>query len=373
MDCSQNDKDLVSLNQKLFLGLNPSQDLKRKSRYKKRSGWKAYDTKSDNVKNRLTAENMVRKDKKKRLDFTNKALNPTVYPNFDASEIGELSSKRSRPAFSESDPVFQSIERDNVLDERQIERQELFTPILETKKGTNPAFSAFGRQKYFIAQVRNYLPLVKNPGVREKLRLFLKYLQTDPSAKELIINERGHVQRGFFDTQTKFSDYLSYYVLPSEEKLHAKKPPFYNVIIAEPLTEYLASNRQQNALDKTDIRNVPEAVSTFPKVEKRLDGEREDSEEITPLRNIKDSDLRLETSLPKMINLLTSLNIDMTSGIDENDYEKLINVTAFPIYATNPSRDAVPLKEKEFANFVGLLKSLLVSEKEGTGTDEPET
>ena len=92
----------------------------------------------------------------------------------------------------------------------------------------------------------------------------------------------------------------------------------------------------------------------------------EDNKGITPLRNIKDSDLRLENSLPKMINLLTSLNIDMAVGIDENDYEKLIDIAAFPIYATNPSKSMIYSKEKEYNEFKDMLRTLLKNEKEDT-------
>ena len=387
MDCPRSSKDLVSINQKLFLGLNPRKDLKRKSGYKEKNGWKAYDTNADNVKNHLIAENMVRKDKKKRLDFTAKAINPAVYPNFGVDEIVELGVKRSEPAFKEFDIVSKNIERGNVLDEQRqtSEREESLSPILETKRGNNGPLSALGRQKYFIAQVRNYLPLVKNSDTRGKLKLLLKYLHNTSSAKELSINERGHVQRGLFDTQTKFSDYLSYYVLPSEEKLHAKKPSFYNVILAEPLAEYLVSNKQQsmfgddvsgNVMDIPNARSShvpsgPKADQDAAKSENRKDDEHGyDSEGITPLRNIKDSDLRLETSLPKMISLLTSLNIDMTLGVDENDYEKLIDIAAFPIYATNPSRGDIYSKEKEYAEFGDMLRTLLKNGKGGTNETE---
>ena len=67
-----------------------------------------------------------------------------------------------------------------------------------------------------------------------------------------------------------------------------------------------------------------------------------------------------------MINLLTSLNIDMTAEVDENDYEKLIDIAAFPIYATNPSKSAIYSKEEEYNEFGDMLRTLLTNGKEGT-------
>ena len=383
MECHRD--DLVSLNQQLFMGLNPRnrKDSKRKTGYNTKSGWKIYDGDTDNVKNHLIAENMLRKGKKKRLDFTNKAVNPAVYPNFDPSEVSGLMSRRNEIISKESG-ISKNIERDNVLDDgRQIEREESLDPMLERGRANSGTSLFAGRQKYFITQVRNYLPLVKNSDIRGKLKLFLKYLHNTPSAKELTINDKGHVQRGLFDTQTKFSDYLNYYVLSSEEKLHVKKPPFYNVILGEPLAEYLTSSKQGTAPDN-GLANVAEtkdvksldfssrgkANTDATKTEDREEDEQEyndeDSKGVIPLRNIKDSDLRLESSLPKMINLLTSLNIDMTGEIDENDYEKLIDIAAFPIYATNPSKSAIYSKEEEYNEFGDMLRTLLTNGKEGT-------
>ena len=367
------------------MGLNPRnrKDSKRKTGYNTKSGWKIYDGDTDNVKNHLIAENMLRKGKKKRLDFTNKAVNPAVYPNFDPSEVSGLMSRRNEIISKESG-ISKNIERDNVLDDgRQIEREESLDPMLERGRVNSGPLLFAGRQKYFITQVRNYLPLVKNSDIRGKLKLFLKYLHNTPSAKELTINDKGHVQRGLFDTQTKFSDYLNYYVLSSEEKLHVKKPPFYNVILGEPLAEYLTSSKQGTAPDN-GLANVAEtkdvksldfssrgkANTDATKTEDREEDEQEyndeDSKGVIPLRNIKDSDLRLESSLPKMINLLTSLNIDMTAEIDENDYEKLIDIAAFPIYATNPSKSAIYSKEEEYNEFGDMLRTLLTNGKEGT-------
>ena len=67
MECPR--EDLVSLNQRLFLGLTPRKILKRKTGYKEKRVWKVYDTDTDNVKNHLTTENMVRKDKKKKIRY----------------------------------------------------------------------------------------------------------------------------------------------------------------------------------------------------------------------------------------------------------------------------------------------------------------
>ena len=383
MECPRD--DLVSLNQQLFMGLNPRKTSKRKIGYNTKKGWKIYDTDTDNVKNHLIAENMVRKDKKKRLDFTGKAVNPTVYPNFDPTEVVGLMPRKNEMIISKESDISKNIERDNVLDDgRQIERGESLDPMLETRRSNNGSLMFTGRQRYFITQVRNYLPLVKNSDIRRKLKLFLKYLHDTPSAKELTINERGHVQRGLFDTQTKFSDYLNYYVLSPEEKLHAKKPPFYNVILGEPLTEYLASSKQSTGssdnglagivetkgVKSLDFSGREEADTSPTKMENREEGgERKydgNSEGSAPLRNIKDSDLRLESSLPKMINLLTSLNIDMTVEIDENDYEKLIDIAAFPVYATNPSKSTIYSKEKEYDEFRDMLRTLLKNGKRNT-------
>ena len=381
MECPRD--DLVSLNQQLFMGLNPRKGFKRKTGYNTKSGWKIYDGDTDNVKNHLIAENMLRKDKKKRLDFTSKAVNPAVYPNFDPDEVPELMSRGNEIISKESD-ISKNIERDNVLDDgRQIEREESLDPMLETRRADSGPLIFTGRQRYFITQVRNYLPLVKNDDIRGKLKLFLKYLHNTSSAKELTINEKGHVQRGLFDTQTKFSDYLNYYVLSSKEKLHVKKPPFYNVILGEPLAEYLASSKQGTAsdnrlgdvMDTKDMKSLNfssrgEADTDTTKMEDQEEGEQEynneDTEGVTPLRNIKDNDLPLENSLPKMISLLTSLNIDMTMEVDKNDYEKLIDIAAFPIYATNPSKSAIYSKEKEYKEFGDMLRTLLKNGKAGT-------
>ena len=67
-----------------------------------------------------------------------------------------------------------------------------------------------------------------------------------------------------------------------------------------------------------------------------------------------------------MINILTSLNIDITGGIDENGYEKLIDIAAFPIYATNPSKSMISSKEKEYNEFKDMLRALLKNGKEDT-------
>ena len=59
---------------------------------------------------------------------------------------------------------------------REREREESLDPMLETRRiNSGPLISA-GRQRYFITQVRNYLPLVKNSDIRGKLKLFIKYL-----------------------------------------------------------------------------------------------------------------------------------------------------------------------------------------------------
>ena len=136
MECPRD--DLVSLNQQLFMGLNPRKTSKRKIGYNTKKGWKIYDTDTDNVKNHLIAENMVRKDKKKRLDFTGKAVNPTVYPNFDPTVVVGLMPRKDEMIISKESDISKNIERDNVLDDgRQIEREESLDPMVETRRANN--------------------------------------------------------------------------------------------------------------------------------------------------------------------------------------------------------------------------------------------
>lgn len=370
-ECRQEDGDLVKLNQKLFLGSNPRNGFKRKSRYREQKGWKAYDTTSDNVKKRLIAENMIRKDNKKRLDFSTNAVNPIVYPNFESNKLSESESKKSELPLKKLDGISKNIERDNVVDGYQAEREESLDPLPTNMTNNIATGFGFAKQKYFIAQVRNYLPLVRDEDVRKKLKMFLRYLHDTSTANELTINEKGHVQRGLFDTQTKFSDYLNYYIMSGEEKLRVNKPLFYNEIIADPLASYLASNKQQNTLEGVSSGvasgNRPVKVKADPDVKETRDQTESKGGGITPLRNIKDSDLRLETSLPKMVSLLTSFNIDMGLELDKNDYENLIRITAFPIYATNPSGEGIESNKRKYTEFGDMLKNIL---KDGQGSEK---
>ena len=180
------------------------------------------------------------------------------------------------------------------------------------------------------------------------------------SAEDLSINDKGDVQRGLFDTQTKFSDYLSYFILSSEEARREKKPPFYDVIIEGPLSEYFSRGSQKS----NNVVNALINDHKLSKLEKERGSEIYNIDSATPLRNIKDSDLRLDTSLPKMMNILTSLNIDMASELDKNDYENLINIIAFPIYATNPSKKMIDVKKREYIKFVDKLKNFLTGKGE---------
>ena len=96
--------------------------------------------------------------------------------------------------------------------------------------------------------MQNYLPLVKNTDIHKRLELFLQYLQNTSSALELTKDNQGNFQKGLFDTQTKFSEYLNYYALPEEEKRYNKKPPFYSVLIEEPLKEYFPTLEKTGSL-----------------------------------------------------------------------------------------------------------------------------
>ena len=359
-ECRQGDKDLVELNQKLFLGLNPKNRPSRKSRHRERKGWKVYDTDADNVKKRLTAENVIRSGNNKRLDFATKAVNPTVYSHVGVEGIAESESKKDGSLLKKPDSISRNIERDNVVYEHHVEGDES-SPLVTVKKGDYDTTGfELPRQKYFITQIRNYIPLVTDENVRKKLRIFLKYLRDTSSGNELAINEKGHVQRGFFDTQTKFSNYLNYYMLSEKEKLSVEKPLFYDVVIGDPLTAYLSSSKQLLEGDGSKVVNhIPVKIKTESDIRDVRNRSENTESEIIPLRNIKDSDLRLEASLPKMINLLTSFNIDMGVTLNDNDYENLIKITAFPIYAVNPSKRDIESKKDEYNEFGGMLKALM--------------
>ena len=110
------------------------------------------------------------------------------------------------------------------------------------------------------------------------------------STQELTINNHGNFQKGLFDTQTKFSEYLSYYVLPEEEQRHSKKPPFYDVLIQEPLNEYLDSTvpQKNSSQPPKKLKNKPLEESTLKKTYKV-------EKNVTPLRNTQAFGLRKAT------------------------------------------------------------------------------
>jgi hypothetical protein len=356
---TQERKDLITLNQKLLTGKNPKLCLKRKHKYEK-SGWKTYDGEKDKVRNHLISENMIRKDNKNLLDFTRKAVNPSVYPNVRDVSIPGV---KNDETLKSTDEVLKNIDRDAVLETYQAEKQEALIPSLEIKKDGGSLFSP-AKQKYMITQVRNYLPLVKNTTVRDKLLLLLKYLHNTSAAKELTINEKGNVLKGLFDTQTKFSEYLSYYVLPAEEKRSTKKPPFYYVLIEGPLNEYSESVKQRNTNDALHPQTDTQKHSSLEKVKEEEEEEEERIDrgtDTTPLRAIKDSDLRLELSLRKTINILTSLNINMVGDFDSTDYENMIKIIAFPVYAGS-SKDRKNSAKKEYLKFCEMLEKYLNEE-----------
>ena len=353
MECKRENKDLISLNQKLMTGKNSNSCIKPKHQdNEEKSGWKAFDTKKDNLKHHLVSQSVVRKNKNV-LDFDKKAVNPVVYPNFNSKEL-DISGAQSKENFTKPDEILGNINRDAVLDDYQLGKQEDLVPSHEKQK-ENENFFEPGKQKYIIAQVRNYLPLVKNIAIRGRLELLLKYLHNTSSAQELTINNKGNFQKGLFDTQTKFSEYLNYYVLSEEEKRGIKKPPFYAVLIEEPLKEYSQSTKQvkvENAVPGT-VKNEPleyaEEKEAYDQLEKG----------ITPLRNIKDSDLQLQTSLPKIAAILANLNIGITENFDNKaTYDNIINIIAFPIYAAKAQKGESP-KKNEYSKFCRMLKEYL--------------
>ena len=68
-----------------------------------------------------------------------------------------------------------------------------------------------------------------------------------------------------------------------------------------------------------------------------------------------------------MVSLLTSFNIDMGLELDKNDYENLIRITAFPIYATNPSGEGIESNKRKYTEFGDMLKNIL---KDGQGSEK---
>ena len=96
MNCSSSRKDdLISLNRRLLMGMNCGKNnLKRKRKSAEKTGWKAYDTGDNKVKNHIISENVVREHNKDLLDFDSKAVNPVVYPNLDTSESDSKISDR---------------------------------------------------------------------------------------------------------------------------------------------------------------------------------------------------------------------------------------------------------------------------------------
>ena len=132
MDCQSSRKeDLISLNRRLLLGMNckKKKNIKRKRKRKsnERTGWKIYDTDNDKIKNHIISENVVRKHNKDLMDFSKKAVNPVVYPNLDKIE-SNLVVPDEKNINEGMDDVTRNIKRDNVLEEYQSEKKELFIP-----------------------------------------------------------------------------------------------------------------------------------------------------------------------------------------------------------------------------------------------------
>ena len=65
-----------------------------------------------------------------------------------------------------------------------------------------------------------------------------------------------------------------------------------------------------------------------------------------------------------MMGILTSLNIDLTSRIDDSDYKNLIKIIAFPIYAANPSKNTINSKNGDYDDFTDRLTQFLNDREE---------
>ena len=87
MTCKRKNEDLISLNQKLLTEKNLCTERKYPVE-KKKTGWKVFDTKKDDLKNHLIRQTVVRENKNT-LDFANKAVNPAVYPNVNLNDISD--------------------------------------------------------------------------------------------------------------------------------------------------------------------------------------------------------------------------------------------------------------------------------------------
>ena len=355
MTCKRKNEDLISLNQKLLTEKNLCTERKYPVEQKK-TGWKVFDTKKDDLKNHLISQTVVRENKNT-LDFANKAVNPAVYPNINLNDISDSVkiSPNDEPLLK-SDEILENINRDSILDDYQDEKQETLRAMTDDRKETGGTFETKKQKSPIIAQIRNYLTLVKNATIREKLELLLKYLHNTHSTQELTINNHGNFQKGLFDTQTKFSEYLSYYVLPKEEQRHNKKPPFYDVLIQEPLNEYLDSVVLQKTSSQSPkkLKSEPLEESTSKKTYKR-------EKNVIPLRNIKDSDLRLQLTLPKLLSILDGLNIEIDEKFDnEAVYNNMISIIGFPMYAAVTGQKE-KLKKEDYLQFCKTLKEYLLN------------
>lgn len=339
-------EDLVSLNRRLLIAKNP----KRKLNFSETSieDRRKTGVDIDNVKKHITNENVIRGDNRHRLDFAKKAVNPVVYPELNGSDISELEGVQEND-IQKPNHIEENINRgNNVLEGYQSEKQEINTPL--PKGIVGDSIPSPKQRNYFVRQVQNYLSLVRNPKVKEKLSILLKYLQNSPTSHELSLNDRGEVQRGLFDTQIKFSEYLNYYVASADNEKRVKRPAFYDVIIEDPLNEYSKVGGRfhgQSSTERVEYKSNTKKNGT------------------TQLRDIKNDDLRLQITLPKLVNLLETLNVNTVSNeeLDEDDYEDLINIIAFPIYATStqyPTLSSFKSKEMEYRDFTDDLKSLLM-------------
>ena len=82
-----------------------------------------------------------------------------------------------------------------------------------------------------------------------------------------------------------------------------------------------------------------------------------EKKDITPLRSIKDSDLRLQLTLQKIVHIPDGLDIGMTETFTtEQAYEGIINVIAFPVFAITGQKEN-NLEKNEYSKFCKMLKN----------------
>ena len=79
------------------------------------------------------------------------------------------------------------------------------------------------------------------------------------------------------------------------------------------------------------------------------------------MRNIKDSDLRLQVTLPKIVSILEGLNIDIDEKFDNQAvYNNMISIIGFPMYAVTGQKEK-NLKKEDYLQFCKMLKEYLIN------------